>query len=234
VATFVLVHGSWHGAWCWDLLIPELEARGHEFVSMDLPIDDPAAGLTEYAEVVTPLVPDESAILVGHSLGAAVIPLVAAQRRVRRLVFLNPVIRHLGMSLAEGAPLDTDASTYDLGKGRTFFDDQSSAWEPDAAIAAFFPDCDPETAQWAASRLRRQYWRYWEEPNPLTAWPDGERVAIVCTEDRVIGIDWARRRIPELLGTTPRELQGGHSPFLSRPAELAEMLSAGLPGVDGD
>jgi pimeloyl-ACP methyl ester carboxylesterase len=132
------------------------------------------------------------------------------------------------MSLAEQAPLDADITAYDLGTGRTFFDDASSAWEPDAAIAAFFPDCDPTTARWAASRLRRQYWRYWEEPNPLVAWPEGERAAIVCTNDNLVGIDWARRRIPELLGVEPVELPGGHSPFLSRPAALAAALVAGI------
>ena len=47
---------------------------------------------------------------------------------------------------------------------------------------------------------------------------------IVCTDDQIIGIDWARRWIPELLGVTPVELPGGHSPFLSRPAELAAAL----------
>jgi pimeloyl-ACP methyl ester carboxylesterase len=228
VTTFVLVHGSWHGAWCWDRLVPELEALGHRAVAMDLPIDDPSAGLAEYADVVAPFIPDESAVLVGHSLGASVIPLVAAQRAVRRMVFLCPVIRRLGMSLAEQAPLDVDISTYNLSQGRTFFDDSSSAWEPDAAIAAFFPDCDPTTARWAASRLRRQYWRYWEEPNPLTAWPDTPRSAIVGADDQIIGIGWARRRIPELLRVTPVELPGGHSPFLSRPAELAAALVAGL------
>jgi len=229
MATFVLVHGSWHGAWCWDRLVPELESRGHQAITMDLPIDDPSAGLAEYAEAVVPLIPDESAILVGHSLGASVIPLVAAQRAVQRMVFLCPVIRRLGMSIAEGAQLDADVSTYDLSKGRTFYDDSSSAWtDVAAAIAAFFPDCDAETAHWAASRLRRQYWRYWEEPNPLTSWPSGERAAIVCTDDNLVGISWARRRIPELLGTTPVELPGGHSPFLSRPADLADALVADL------
>ncbi len=147
---------------------------------------------------------------------------------MRRLVFLCPVVRRLGMSLAEQAPLDADISTYDLSTGRTFFDDASSAWEADAAIAAFFHDCDDATARWAASRLRRQYWRYWEEPNPLTAWPDAERAAIICTDDRLVGVDWARRRIPELLGVTAVELPGGHSPFLSRPAALAAALVAGL------
>jgi len=44
MATFGLVHGSWHGGWCWERLIPELEARGHRAVAVDLPAEDPAAG----------------------------------------------------------------------------------------------------------------------------------------------------------------------------------------------
>jgi pimeloyl-ACP methyl ester carboxylesterase len=44
MATFGLVHGSWHGAWCWERLVPELEARGHRAVAVDLPAEDPAAG----------------------------------------------------------------------------------------------------------------------------------------------------------------------------------------------
>ena len=45
MTTFALVHGAWHGAWCWDRLIPELENRGHSVIAMDLPSDDPAATL---------------------------------------------------------------------------------------------------------------------------------------------------------------------------------------------
>jgi hypothetical protein len=68
VSTFVLVHGAWHGAWCWSRLLPELEARGHRSVVMDLPVEDGDATFEEYADVV----------LVGHALGAMVLPLVAA------------------------------------------------------------------------------------------------------------------------------------------------------------
>ena len=48
MATFGLVHGAWHGAWCWDLLIPELERRGHSAVAMDLPCEDPKASFSDY------------------------------------------------------------------------------------------------------------------------------------------------------------------------------------------
>jgi pimeloyl-ACP methyl ester carboxylesterase len=228
VSTFVLVHGAWHGAWCWERLVPELEKRGHAAVAMDLPIDDPTAGLGEYATVVERAMPAGDVVLVGHSLGAAVIPLVAAARPVGQLVFLCPVLRRPGKSLAEQADLDADATSWDLSAGRTYYDDQSSAWvDPEAAIGVFYHDCDAETARLAASRLRRQYWRYWEEPNPLDAWPNTERRAIVCQDDRLASIGWARRTLPAELGVTPAELPGGHSPFLSRPAALADTLLAG-------
>jgi pimeloyl-ACP methyl ester carboxylesterase len=229
VATFTLVHGAWHGAWCWDRLIPELRARGHEAVAMDLPIDQPSRGLTDYAKVVEAALSDGDTILVGHSLGATVIPLVAAARPVQRLVFLCPVLRRPGRSLAAQSDMDSDVTSWDLGGGRDFFDDESSAWQPQAAIAAFYQDCDEETANWAASRLRRQYWAYWEEPNPLAAWPPSEYQAVICREDRLVGLEWARRTLPAELGVTPMELPGGHSPFLSRPAELADLLVASLP-----
>jgi pimeloyl-ACP methyl ester carboxylesterase len=229
MATFTLVHGAWHGAWCWERLVPELRARGHEAVAMDLPIDQPGRGLADYARVVEATLPEGDTILVGHSLGATVIPLVAATRAVQRLVFVCPILRRPGRSLADQADLDSDVTTWDLGSGRDFFDDESSAWQSEAAIAAFYQDCDQETASWAASRLRRQYWAYWEEPNPLTAWPQAEYTAVICGDDRLVGLEWARRTLPAELGVTPVELSGGHSPFLSRPAELADVLVAGLP-----
>lgn len=228
MSTFVLVHGAWHGAWCWERLIPELVRRGHSAIAMDLPIEDPRAGLAEYALSVERHMPDEAAdvVLVGHSLGAAVIPLVATARPVERLVFLCPVIRMPGRALADQAGEDADMASVDFSTGRTFFDDASSAWEPDAAIAAFYNACDPGTARWAAERLRRQYWRYWEEPNPLDAWPPAERQAIVATDDRMCTVAFARRTIRGRLGIDPVEIRGDHSPFLSAPDDLAAALTS--------
>ncbi|ULE35186.1 alpha/beta fold hydrolase [Mycobacterium sp. IDR2000157661] len=56
MSTFAMVHGAWHGAWCWDRLTPELEALAHRVVVMDLPIDDSSASFDDYADVVVPLV----------------------------------------------------------------------------------------------------------------------------------------------------------------------------------
>src|SRR6516162_5574618 len=80
MSTFCLVHGAFHGSWCWQLLGAELESRGHRVVAPDLPCEDPAAGATRYAEVVlAALAGSEPPVLVGHSLAGLTVPLVVAQ-----------------------------------------------------------------------------------------------------------------------------------------------------------
>jgi hypothetical protein len=62
------------------------------------------------------------------------------------------------------------------------------------------------------------------EITPLAAWPDVERTAIICRDDRALNPDWARAAYPARLGVQPLEMGGAHSPFLTRPAELAQQL----------
>ena len=90
MTTFALVHGAWHGAWCWERLVPEIEGHGHAAIAVDLPCDDVEAGCAAYAEVVLAQIAqaDDDLVLVGHSLGGLTIPLVAAARPARKLVFL--------------------------------------------------------------------------------------------------------------------------------------------------
>lgn len=73
---FVLVHGGYHGPWCWDRLIPELELRGHWAVAVDLPIGDPGAGAAEYADAIVDVAREMGdVILGGHSMDGLVLPL---------------------------------------------------------------------------------------------------------------------------------------------------------------
>jgi len=74
------------------------------------------------------------------------------------------------------------------------------------------------------SRLRAQAALPRLEPWPVDALPDVERTSILCRDERVIAPAWSRTMSRDLLGVEPIELDGGHSPFLSRPAELAELL----------
>ena len=95
----------------------------------------------------------------------------------------------------------------------------------ESAIAAFFHDCTDDVAQAAVERLRPQAPRPLDEPYPGAAWPPEVPCRyVLCRDDRIVNPAWARREVPFTLGARPIELAGGHSPFLSRPEELADML----------
>ncbi len=228
MATFGLVHGAWHGGWCWERLIPALEARGHRAVAMDLPCDDPTAGCARYAEAAdAALPPADDLVLVGHSLGGLTIPVLAARRPVRLLVFLCAVLPEPGQSLGDQLARDPGlyAPGYATHPGRASHPDGSTSWvDVESAREVFYHDCAPEDARRAWARLRRQASLPRREPCPLAAWPDTPRVSILCREDRAVAPDWSRRAARERLGVDALELPGGHSPFLSRPAELAALL----------
>lgn len=227
MTTLGLVHGAWHGAWCWQRLLPELEARGHRAVAVDLPCDDPTAGCLRYAEVVDQALPrTDDLVLVGHSLGGLTIPLVAARRPVRALVYLCAVLPAFGRSLEDQVAGDPSlyATGYATHAGRVTHQDGSTSWADAAAADVFYHDCPAEDTRWAWTRLRRQSRAPRREPCPLTAWPQTERFYILCGEDRAIAPAWSRRVARERLSVEPHELPGSHSPFLSRPAALAALL----------
>lgn len=195
---------------------------------MDLPCEDPAAGCSRYALVVArALPPGDDLVLVGHSLGGLTIPLVAARRPVRGLVFLCAAVPEFGRSLAEQVAADPGvyASGYAGHPGRASHPDGSTSW-PDAAAAreAMYHDCTPDDARRAWVRLRRQAQAPRVEPCPLHAWPDAFRASVYCEEDRAVNPEWSRRVARERLSVEAQALPGSHSPFWSRPAELAALL----------
>jgi pimeloyl-ACP methyl ester carboxylesterase len=225
VTTFVLIHGAWHGAWCWSFLEPELAARGHLAVTMDLPTEDATATLADYAAVALDAIPPdaEDVAVVGHSLGALVVPLVAAARPVSLQVFLCGIVPNLQGSPWSDAP---PMAAPELMAPVVVNDDGSTEW-PDAASAtrAFYPDCPPEVATWAFTHLRRQSMAALGGPYPLSELPAGRRAALVGAHDPIVSPEWARVMCEKRLdGIEPIVLPGGHSPFLARPAALADAL----------
>ena len=200
MASFSLVHGAWGGGWSWDLLRAELEARGHVVHAPDLPCEDVAASVDEYAAVVP-----AADVVVGWSLGGLTIPFVEAETHV----FLTALLAGTGW---EGVfvPGFGDARDRDeLGRG----------YYPDPADAARELQFPPEHAHLAA-KLRRQA--------PYDAAPASvdRPVYIVCARDAVIRPDWQRHLARDVLGVEPLELDAGHSPMLECPQELADMLVA--------
>lgn len=108
---FALVHGAWHGAWCWERVAPELKARGHRVVAVDLPCDDATATFETHADVVVRALEaagGNDVVVIGHSLGGLTLPLVADRRPVRRLIYLCALVPIPGSSLAEQLEIEPD------------------------------------------------------------------------------------------------------------------------------
>lgn len=205
MATFGLVHGAWHGGWAWDPLRAELEARGHRVVAPDLPCENCDAGIEEYAAVVRAALGGvDDAIVVGHSLGGLTIPLVPARLRV----FLCALVADTGW---EGVFVQG------FGDAR-IRDELGRSYYPDPADAARELQYPPQFGP-LAEKLRHQA--------PVDA--DARKLAgpaayIVCTRDASIRPEWQRHLALDVLGVEAIELDAGHSPMLSHPGELADIL----------
>jgi hypothetical protein len=183
--------------------------------AVDLPCDDPDATLRGYAA----LVPGAD-VAVGHSLGGLTLPLVAAAHRVYLCALVPPWGRATKDLFAEGAlvPGFPDDGTTRDERGR-------SVWVDDAfALRSMYADCDRAVALQAYARLRPQSPGVYAGDYPLCAAPPGAVTAVVCSDDRAVSPECGRRAARERLGVEPLEFRSGHSPMLSRPSDLANLL----------
>ena len=234
MSTYALIHGGAHGGSCWDLLAAELRERGHVVVAPDLPIDDASAALTDHAQVVVDATRSAGAVdevvVVAHSLGGLVGPIAASMLDAELLVLLAAMIPAPGETCVEMWAATDYAPTVPDGEGGLVEvdvdseGDSASVLEAAGAIAAFYHDVPRDIALDAVSKLRHQEMTMMVEPWPLAAWPDVPTRYLLCRDDRILPPGWSRRVAPERLGITPDEIDGSHSPFLSRPGELADRL----------
>jgi pimeloyl-ACP methyl ester carboxylesterase len=232
MTTFALVHGGWHGAWCWELLAPLLRDAGHEVVAMDLPIENGSATFDSYADAVCAAIEGcNDVVVVGHSMSGHTIPLVAARRAVRHLVYLCAYIPDIGRSLRDQFIGEAGMTDLVWLTGLSEPDAQNrQAWaNRTLAREMLFADCDDATAEAAINRLRRQ--ANYPGVVPLPEFPSVSCTSVICIDDRMVGYEWAKKVAHDRLGTEPIELPGDHSPFLSRPSALAEVLLHVADGI---
>ena len=231
MTTFALVHGAWHGAWCWERLAPLLRQAGHDVVAPELPSDDGSADFDTYADVVCTALRgcDDNVVVVAHSLAGATGALVPARRPVRHLVYLCAAIPEPGMSLVDQwqAQPDMVGSEFAEGwlQGLSEPDEQlRTVWvDFDFARKVFYADCDDITVRAAIDHLRPQSGYPWTAPCSLTEHPSVRCTSVVCSEDRVVSPDWSKR-MGSVIGADVVELPGHHSPFLSQTAAVADVL----------
>lgn len=234
MASFVLVHGAWHGAWCWDKVVPLLEAEGHSVTAVDLPGhgDDttPLAGLTqaEYGRRVADAVEAarEPVVLAGHSMGGMAITQAAeyVPDRIAALVYVCAFLPGPGASLL--ALADGDAAARVIPNLEVDEAAGLCTVAKAAHVECFYEECDPGDAAAASARLTPESLAAFATPVAITEERAGSvrRIYVECVRDHAISI--AKQR--EMHGARPPErvetIDTDHSPFLSRPDELAAHL----------
>lgn len=217
--TYLLVHGAWHGAWCWDAVREQLP----DTVAIDLPSNHvDGAGFTDDVKAVRDALDGMSdVVLCGHSYGGAVITEAGAHDNVRHLVYLCAFALEVGettiVNAAADDPVASAAPGSKLGAAMSVVDG-ALVLEPEAASAAFYADCDVRPVD----RLVPHPMRAFDVGVAAAAWKDTPSTYVVCTQDQAIHPDVQRffaRRCRNVV-----ELEASHSPMLSMPDRVAEIL----------
>ena len=234
MATFVLVHGAWHGAWCWRRLVPLLAAAGQNVLAPDLPGHgaDPAPpagqGLADYVARVLQVIAscDGPVVLVGHSLGGLVVAAVAEAmpERIRRLVFLTAFLPRDGDSLVRICSVDP-ANPMNAASLRTP-DGKCVTVDPARLEPLFYADCPPADVAFAAAHVGPEPIAVMFQSVQVTAERFGgvPRAFIRCTRDVVLPLFIQDQMIAASPCDVVLDLPTGHSPFIAAPERLAQML----------
>lgn len=235
MAPIILIHGSWYGAWCWDRVVSRLEAGGRAVHAPNLPghgADQTApadCSLAAYTQTITRVLDSlrEPAVVVGHSMAGAVISTLAEERpaQIKRLVYLSAYLLADGQSIFQLAMGDTASAL-----GPCLRPDQEAGTisvAPEGFGSALASGCTPADVELARSKARAEPISPLAQPVHVTAagWGRVPRIYITTTDDKAVSTELQDR----MLAVTPTErlsFQGGHSPFLSQPDDLAEMIAA--------
>ena len=230
MADFVLVHGAWHGAWCWQKIVPPLWAAGHRVFAVTLTGVGERAHLlskavtldTHIADVVAVIESEEllDPILVGHSYGGVVITGVAARlaARLRHLVYLDAIVLRPGESWSSTHSPETQAAR------RQAIAEHGALPAPDPAL---FGLAGADRA-WVARRQTPHPGGVYDatlnfDPQRLKGLP---RTFIDCTSPALPTIAVARARVRSEPGWNVVEIATGHDAMISAPRALLDVLIA--------
>ncbi len=231
-ATAVLVHGAWHGAWCFDRVLPLLAEAGVPSVAIDLPghgadtrpLTDLHGDAAHVRAVLDAI--DGPVVLLGHSYGGAVITEAGTHPAVAHLVYLCALALDEGESCADAAVVRaatlSHAGRPSLAAGIVTHPDGTATLRPDSAAACLYNDCDAATVAWAVARLGPQPMANMAQAPGEIAWRSRLSTYVVCSDDQAIH-PGLQRILAERCATSI-EWDTSHSPFASRPALVSALL----------
>jgi pimeloyl-ACP methyl ester carboxylesterase len=230
MARFVLIHGSWEGAWCWREILPRLAALGHEAVAPDLPGHGkdrtPPESVTfqDYVDctIAAMHASQETPILVGHSMGGAIIRQAAGlvPDRVRVVVSIAALLPAHGatmLSFVEGFDPDYLAQILWAQDRRT------ARFSPEGVSQFLCSGCPPPVVESVTPLLTPEPVAPYETPlffhgsNALSYY-------IECLQDRIVPIGLQRTMHADVPAARVYSLASGHAPHLSTPDQLALIL----------
>ena len=224
VTTFVLVPGAGGAAWYWHRVVPLLTNVGHDAIALDLPADDPASGLSEYACIVSDAVGSRSdVVLVAQSLGGFSAALAATSGEhpgLRALVFVNAMIPEPGETAGDWwGHVDHEAAVRAAA--------EAGGWPVEFDLQTHFThDVPPEVLASGADHQRDESDTVFMAPCEFTEWPPISIRVVAGRDDRFFPVVFQQCVARKRLGIEPDVLPGGHLMALSRPAELADYLLA--------
>jgi pimeloyl-ACP methyl ester carboxylesterase len=244
MSTYVLIHGSWHGGWCWEKIARSLKRAGHNVETPDLPGhgDDETPisqiSLRSYAERVCQVLDAQSepVILVGHSMGGIAISQAAEYRpnKVETLVYLTGNLLRNGESLLQVAQEDKQslvAPNLIIHEGKGVATIRGNAIEN-----TFYGDCPKEDVARARSLLSPEPLAPLATPVSVTEENFGRipRVYIELLRDLANSPSAQKRMYTALPCRKVISMNTSHSPFFSAPEELVAHLLSLRGGVRND
>jgi pimeloyl-ACP methyl ester carboxylesterase len=221
--TVVLVHGAWHGPWCWASVLAGLDEVGVPAVAVELPL----AGLHHDADHLRGVLDgiEGGVVLVGHSYGGGVITDAGSHPAVERLVYVCAFAPDETQTILEQATSWPEES--DLGPAIRFSDDGTTCTvDPTMVGDILYGDCEPEDVERAVGLLRPLATACFAEAPRSAAWRETPSTYVVCGQDRAVHPGLQRHMAGRLSEGAVVELpDASHSPFLSQPGAVVEVLA---------
>lgn len=230
MSTYVLVHGAWHGSWCWSRVRSALQSQGHQVFTPTLTglgershLLSPDVNLDTHIDDVVNLIRWEQlsgVILCGHSYGGCVVSGAADRipRDIRALVYLDAFVLDSGQCLHDGLP--EEARTAQLDDARAVGD----GWKIPPITAEIF-NVNAEDRAWVDRQCTPQPAATFQQPLRLTGAADG-----IADVSFILATDWTLSPFPPFYekavarGWKTHTIGCGHDVMLDRPAELTSIL----------
>jgi pimeloyl-ACP methyl ester carboxylesterase len=230
MATFILVPGASHTAWCWHKVVPLIERAGHDARPVDLPgtgenrsIDPREASLAVWAQYVAEQVraAESPVLLTGHSRGGFVISEAAEMvpDELAGLVYVTAAIPLPGRDLMAATGWDRDALVTD-GNGLL------TPYPTEVSDQIFYNRCSDEDRAEATTRLYPEPLRPLLDVSGVSVerWGRVPRAFIECADDNTFSLEVQRRMQSTAPCSPVITIDADHSPFLSAPRQLAEAM----------